>query len=305
MKTLTLIFTLTIFSVSMMAQSDSLFLFPEGAPGLKENDLVEQDTQNKDGLSRLHGITEPCFFPMLPEGATEKTPAIVICPGGGYSIVSIDSEGFNVGKWFQERGVAAFVLKYRLPRDEAFENKSIVPLQDVQQAFKLIREHADVYNVDTKNIGIIGFSAGGHLAASASVLYKEPLVDVKPKYLRPAFSVLVYPVMSFTDEVTHKGSRKNLIGPKWSRELQDYYSCEKQVDKKTPPAFLIHAKDDRAVPIKNSQLYKAALDANGVDNKLVLLEKGGHGFGIKPGKASNVWLEYLEEWLLDENIINQ
>ncbi len=299
MKTLKTIFFLMILSTLAVAQNDSLFLFPEGVPGLKDHNLVEQDTKNKDGLARLYGITQPCIFPMIPENANEKTPAVIICPGGAYRIVSIDSEGFNVGRWFRDRGIAAFVLKYRLPIEEAFVNKSIVPLQDVQQAFKLIREKAGEYNIDTKNIGIIGFSAGGHLAASASVLCKKPLVDAKPKHLRPAFSILVYPVITFTDPFTHLGSRKNLIGPKWTAGDIEYYSCEKQVDKKTPPTFLIHAKDDHAVPLKNSELYKSALDKNAVPNKLLVLEKGGHGFGVKPGAKTNVWLNYLEKWLCE------
>ncbi len=303
MKTLKIIFILSIISSSVMAQRDSVFLFPEGVPGLKENNLVEQDTKSKDGLARLYGITNPCFFPMIPENADEKTPAVVICPGGGYGIVSIDSEGYNVGKWFQERGIAAFVLKYRLPKDEAFEDKSIVPLQDVQQTFKLIREKAEEYNVDVKKIGIVGFSAGGHLAASASVLYTEPLVDENAKKLRPAFSILVYPVITFTDKVTHLGTRKNLIGPEWTIAQQNYYSCEQQVDKKTPKAFLIHAQDDGAVPLLNSELYKKALDANGVKNTLVVLEEGGHGFGVKPGAKTNLWLDHLEKWLTSENLI--
>lgn len=295
--------SLTLISIMMFAQMDSVFLYSEGVPGLKDTSIQESKVANDDGLLRWRNVVSPTITAYIPESADKKTPAVVICPGGGYGIVSIESEGYNVAEWLQERGVAAFVLKYRLPNDAAFVDKKIVPLQDVQQSFKYIIEHAKEYNIDTKNIGVMGFSAGGHLAGTASVLYKDPLVDVKAKYLRPAFSVLVYPVITFTDKFPHKGTRKNLIGPEWTEEEELYYSCEKQVDKKTPPTFLLHAKDDKTVPYQNSVIYKEALDAYGVDNIMVLLEKGGHGFGVQPKKATNIWLDDLEAWLLSEGII--
>ena len=288
----------------MLAQPDSVFLYPDGVPGLKSSNLQESSFLNRGGVCCFRDIVNPTVTAFIPRQVTSRTPAVVICPGGGYGVVSIESEGYNVAEWFQERGVAAFVVKYRLPNDKAFEDKSIVPLQDVQQTFKYIRENAKEFNVDVKNIGVIGFSAGGHLAGTASVLYKKPLVDAKPKCLRPAFSILIYPVITFSDELCHKGTRKNLIGPEWTQEEQDYYSCEKQVDKHTPPTFLLHAKNDPAVPVENSVMYKAALDAHGVKNKMVLLETGGHGFGIKPGAKTNVWLEDLESWLKEMKIID-
>lgn len=303
MRRLSFIISLLILSNIMLAQTDSIFLYPKGVPGLIDREMAESKTNNNDGLLRWKNVVNPVVFPFIPEGVSAATPAVVICPGGGYGIVSIESEGFNVARWFQERGIAAFVVKYRLPNAKVFEDKKIVPLQDVQQSYKYIIENADKYNVDIKKIGVVGFSAGGHLAASASVLYKDPLVEMKSKFLRPAFSVLVYPVITFTDRFPHKGTRKNLIGPEWTEEEALYYSCERQVDKKTPPTFLLHAKDDRAVPYENSVIYKEALDANGVDNKLVLLETGGHGFGVQPGKATNVWLDSLEDWLTAQGLI--
>lgn len=288
----------------MFSQADSIFLYPDGVPGLKNTNVKEEKVSRTDGLLRWKNVVNPCVFPFIPEGVTETTPAVVICPGGGYGIIAIESEGFNVARWFQERGIAAFVLKYRLPNDKAFDDKKIVPLQDVQQTYKYIIENAGMYHVNADNIGIMGFSAGGHLAGTASVLYKDPLVDMKAKYLRPAFSMLIYPVITFTGEYPHKGTRNNLIGPEWTEEEALYYSCEKQVDKKTPPTFLLHATDDKAVPFQNSVIYKEALDAYGVENKMVLIEKGGHGFGIKPGKATNVWLDELEIWLTEMSLIN-
>lgn len=303
MKQLSFILFFMYMASNVLAQ-DAVYLYPEGVPGLLDTTNREVNDERPDGLLRLAKVTQPCIYPYIPAGANEKTPAVLICPGGGYHIVSMTAEGFNVAEWLQAHGVAAFVLKYRLPDAEVFEDKSIVPLQDVQSAFKFIRENAKVYNIDTKAIGVMGFSAGGHLAASASVLYKNPLVDAKAKELRPAFSILIYPVISFEDGLTHKGSRNSLIGPKWDKATQDYYSCEKQVDKDTPPAFLLHAKDDKGVPCRNSVVYKEALDAHGVVGKLVFFEKGGHGFGFRPGKETNRWLDEAFQWMSDMNIVN-
>ncbi len=290
--------------LNVEAQVDSVFLYPDGVPGLKDTTNREFKTQNNDGLLRVAKVIQPCIYPFIPANSTDKTPAVVICPGGGYWIVSMESEGFNVARWLQAHGVAAFVLKYRLPDASVFDDKSIVPLQDVQQTYKYLHENAKKYNIDKNNIGIMGFSAGGHLAASASVLYKESLVAVKPRVLRPAFSILIYPVITFGDKYTHKGTRKNLIGPEWSSAVQDHYSCEKQVDGDTPPAFLLCAKDDGAEPYQNSELYKAALDVHQVENHIVFFDAGGHGFGLQPGRKTNVWIDEAWKWMQEMNIIN-
>ncbi len=304
MKHIVFLLSSLLMSLVMMAQTESIPLFPDGVPGLKPNSGVEEELIDKgDGFSRYGNVTTPEIFPFIPKNADGKTPAVIICPGGGYSYVCVGHEGFAEAKWLNEKGIAAFVVKYRLPEEKAFDNKSMVPLQDVQQAFKYVHDNAKKYNIDKKKIGVMGFSAGGHLAASASVHYDDPQVDAKPKVLRPAFSILVYPVISFTDTLTHKGSRNRLIGPEWTKEQVDYFSNEKQVTKQTPPAILIHAKDDGAVPPQNSVVYKEALEKNGVDVKLVMLDKGGHGFGIKPNSPTNVWLDDLEAWLKDQDLL--
>ncbi len=300
-----LILTLILFlSVNAFAQTDSVLLWPDGAPGLlPDHQKVENWYTGRDGMKRVGNVTAPMIYPFIPEGATENTPAVIICPGGGYRICSMTAEGFNEAKWFNERGIAAFVVKYRLPNN-AFADKKIVPLQDVQKAFMYVHENAEKYNIKTDCIGVMGFSAGGHLAASTSTLYKTPLVyGGSPELLRPAFSILVYPVITFNENLTHKGSRDNLIGLKLDPAMVNYYSTELQIDSMTPPAFLIHAKDDHAVPYENSMLYHSALRKNGVSSTLVFLEKGGHGFGYKPKSPYNFWLENLEAWLKAQNIL--
>lgn len=303
MTRISLFFLLFCATLMLKAQIETVTLFPDGAPGVKTHQVVEHNVGRKDGLQRIKGITKPEMYVFLPQGADGETPAVVICPGGGYSIVSIESEGYNIARWFQERGVAAFVLKYRLPIDEVFERKEEVALQDVQQSFNYIKTHAKRLNVDESKVGVMGFSAGGHLAACASVLYKTPLINASVEGLRPAFSILIYPVITFQDEYTHKGSRNNLIGKECNAEMKDYYSCEKQVDKNTPMTFLLHSKDDKAVPCQNSILYKEALDSHGVKSRLVILETGGHGFGFRPNAVTNVWTESLDTWLQEVGLV--
>lgn len=287
----------------MIAQIDSFPLFPDVVPYLKDGHDQESIAYNQAGSKLLQDVIDPVLYPYIPTYTGKNSPCVIICPGGGYKVVSIVSEGHNIAQWFQERGIAAFVLKYRIPDSRSFDHKERVPLQDVQQAMTHVREHAESYHIDKHNVGVMGFSAGGHLAATAALLYKKSLVVVGAELLRPDFSILIYPVITFTESCVHEGSRQNLIGPSWTPEEELYYSCEKQVDKSTPPTFLLHAKDDKSVPYANSVMYKEALDNQGVANRLVLIDEGGHGFGILPNSSTNYWIEHLKTWLLEMNIL--
>ena len=190
--------------------------------------------------------------------------AVLIIPGGGYSHVAINHEGHEVAKAFNEEGYSAFVLYYRLPKDEYMEDRKIGPLQDAQRGMQYIKEH---YDFD--EVGVMGFSAGGHLASSLSNHFDDVKIENQAAIeLAPDFSILIYPVISMDDAITHKGSKKNLIGEQPSAEDLLYFSLEKQVSKKTPPTFLVHAEDDKAVPIANALRYKEALDREGVINEM-------------------------------------
>lgn len=221
--------------------------------------------------------------------------AVVICPGGGYGGVVVGPEGHGIARWLNRHGILGAVLEYRLPA-----GRPRVPLLDTQQAIRTVRLNARQWKVDPKRVGIIGFSAGGHLAATASTRFDLGQPDV-PHTLagqscRPDFTILVYPVITF-GERTHSGSRDNLLGKHPSLELIERFSCERQVTPQTPPAFLAHAVDDRAVGIENSRLYHAALRAQGISCKLIELPEGGHGLNGYQGASWDTWQREAIEWV--------
>lgn len=221
--------------------------------------------------------------------------AVLIIPGGGYGHVAINHEGHEVAKECNRHGLSAFVLYYRLPKDETMKVRKIGPLQDAQRAMQNIREQYAF-----ERVGVIGFSAGGHLAATLSNHFDEAKIE-NPKHssLRPDFSVLVYPVISMREGITHQGSKKNLIGEQAEEPELHYYSLDEQVSKKTPPTFLVHAQDDRAVVLENSTRYKAALDKVAVPNVLFEYPKGGHGFGLINKTDESKWSDLMFNWLKD------
>lgn len=225
----------------------------------------------------------------------EAKQAVVIIPGGGYQHVAINHEGHEVAKEFNKHGYSAFVLYYRLPKDETMNDRKIGPLQDAQRAMQYIGEHYKFTQV-----GVLGFSAGGHLAASLSNHFDDIKIENKAEMkIRPDFSVLVYPVISMEDAVTHSGSKKNLIGEKPSPADVVYFSLDQQVSEKTPPTFLVHAKDDQVVVLANAIQYKDALDKAKVPNSFFLYDTGGHGFGLVNKTDSRKWSDTMFEWLME------
>ena len=247
-------------------------------------------------ISRVSVPTLTVYKPAQPNA---QRSAVIICPGGGYSILASGHEGADVAKALNNLGVTAFVLKYRLPNDTIMKDKSIGPLQDVQRAFQIVRERATEWNLDTSKIGVMGFSAGGHLAATASTQYNREVID-NPKHtsLRPDFSVLIYPVISFSDALTHMGSRDNLIGKNPPGATIAQYSNELQVTAQTPIAFLVHAADDTVVPVGNSINYYEALLKNGVLSEMLLYPHGGHGFGMNNKTTQDKWMDNLKNWMI-------
>ena len=264
----------------------------KSAAGYKEESPV-----GKDGITRTAKVTEPSLFAYLPAKEKATGAAVIICPGGGYGILAIDHEGFNVAKRFNDIGVAAFVLKYRLPSDLIMEDKTFGPLMDAQQAIYRVRKEAAKYNISPDKIGIMGFSAGGHLASTLTVHYDDVKIDNKEKLsLRPDFSILVYPVISF-DAFTHQGSAVNLIGKDGTPAQKEYFSNERHVTPNTPPTFLVHANDDGAVPVQNSMLFNEALVKNKVKAEMHVYQSGGHGFGLNNKTTKDDWFESLKNWM--------
>ncbi|HEY6503406.1 MAG TPA: alpha/beta hydrolase [Chitinophagaceae bacterium] len=257
-----------------------------------------------NGVLRISKVSVPSMTLYKPSSPNEKRAAIIICPGGGYGILAASHEGADVARLFNEWGITAFVLKYRLPDDTIMIDKKIGPLQDAQRALQLVRENAATWNIDTTRIGIMGFSAGGHLAATASTHFSKAVIENANNIsLRPDFSILIYPVISFTDSLAHMGSRNNLVGKNPSVKDIMEYSNEMQVTAQTPPAFLVHASDDKGVKAGNSVKYYEALLKNNVPAELHLYQKGGHGFGLNNKTTSDKWMERLKNWLLSNNYL--
>ena len=254
--------------------------------------LYEGDIPNTRGETAVM----PELTVYLPAETLASGTAVIVCPGGGYGGLVMDREGHEVARHLNTLGVAAFVLKYRLPDDKHCVDKSIAPLQDAQQAIKTVREQSLVWHVNPDRIGLMGFSAGGHLVTSAGTLFEEAVIpNPKGTSLRPDFVIGVYPVVSMQDDITHAGSRRNLLGPTPSIALINRFSAEKQVTPRTPPVFLIHGTDDSVVPVENSLRFYEALKAQGVDAGLHIYARGAHGFPAVPAKTT--WFKYCAEWL--------
>ena len=248
----------------------------------------------QDGIASK--VSRPSLTLYLPAEAKANGAAVIICPGGGYGVLVIQKEGFDIAAWFRDHGIAAFVLKYRLPSNVTMHDKSIGPLQDAQQAIKLVREHAKEWRIDGGRIGIMGFSAGGHLAATAATHFEKALIaNDNNTSLRPDFSLLVYPVISMTDSLGHKGSRNNLLGKDASPEQIRWYSNELQVTAQTPPAFLIHAADDKVVDVDNSISYFEALRHRKIPVEMHIYPKGDHGFVLKI--PVDDWMGLCMKWM--------
>jgi pectinesterase len=251
----------------------------------------------KDNVTRISKISNPTLTVYKPQKPNGK--AVIICPGGGYAILAFDKEGTRVAEELSRWGVTAFVLKNRLPDDSINIDKSLAPLQDVQQAIRFIRSNAKVFDIDKNKIGIMGFSAGGHLASTAAThfTFKADATNTDTVSVRPDFAILIYPVISFDSTITHKGSRNNLIGANATKEKTDFFSNELQVTSTTPPSFLVHAGDDGAVPVENSLRYYQACIKSKVPVELHLYPKGGHGFGMNNKTTDDNWMERLRNWL--------
>jgi len=301
---LSLIFLLGIIS-QLHAQNQVIPLWKVIPQEIKAPDYKEKEDLKDGKLQSTSQVSIPTLSIFLPKDIKQNQTAVVILPGGGYSHLAFDKEGTKVAEWLNTLGIAAFVLKYRLPNDLIMTNKVVGPLQDAQEAIRIVRLNSKIWNIDPAKIGIMGFSAGGHLASTLATHYDERVYETSSKIsARPDFSLLIYPVISMQNDITHKGSQTNLLGENPSQQDIDFYSNEKKVTPQTPPAFLVHATDDGAVMAENSVNYYLALKKNGVTAELHLYEKGGHGFGLGVNDTSKFWTKACEEWLKSNGYTN-
>jgi acetyl esterase/lipase len=270
-----------LVSSSLLAQKPIVIkLWPDGAPNTNGITTAEKPLEN----GRVTDVTEPTLtiYPAhKPNGM-----AIVACPGGGYVRLAMNHEGHDMASWFNGQGITMAVLKYRMPNTH-----HDVPLSDALQAIRIMKEHADEWKID--QVGIMGASAGGHLASTAATHFTEDS--------RPDFQILFYPVVTMKN-ATHQGSKNHLLGENASQDLVELYSNELQVTPNTPPAFIMHSSDDRSVPVSNSLDYYSALIKNGVSATMHLYPIGGHGWGYNDYFIyKRQWTGELEKWLREIN----
>jgi len=256
-----------------------------------------------NGILRISKVSIPKYKFFKSAKAKENAPCVIVCPGGGYTILAASHEGSDVALKFNELGIHVLLLHYRLPDVKSQKNKSIAPIQDAQQAIRIARKNANVWGIDVNKIGIMGFSAGGHLASTASTHFETDFTGLGDGIsLRPDFQILLYPVITMK-EFGHQGSKNNLIGAKAKIDSVDLFSNELHVTSTTPKAFIVHASDDGAVPLKNTLVYADALAYHQVPLGMYIYPNGGHGFGLNNKTSQEQWFDRLVIWLKDQKIL--
>ena len=284
--------------ISVTLHAQTIFPLYEGViPNSQPHQNMEYSLANKTVDSMVYRVSEPTLRIFLPTKECFRRTAVIICPGGGYGSLLTKREGSDVAVRFSEMGVVAFVLKYRLPDVRTLKDPSIGPLQDLQTAIKIVRNRAKEWDIDPTRIGVMGFSAGGHLAASSGVhgnkyWVDNSMVDIN---VRPNFMLLINPVISFTESIGHKGSRDNLLGKKPSRKQIHFFSNELNVDFQTPPTFLAHNNTDTVVAVENSLSFFEAIRTQGIQTEIHIYGKGEHGLLTWP--LFNEWFGRCLNWM--------
>ncbi len=280
-----------------------LKIYPGKAPGeptLKEGEKIKEMSYHGGFHFNIH---EPTIDVYHAKGDKRTKAAVVVCPGGGYGAVATGIEGVPAAKWLQQNGITAVLLRYRLQ-----PYRHPVPMMDVQRALQLTRSNAEKWDLDPKRIGVMGFSAGGHLASTATVHHKaadpksnDPVERVSS---RPDFSVLIYPVIAVSPPHAHMGSSQNLLGSNHSEKELRLMNTHTQVNKQTPPTLLVHSKDDNEVPFKNSELFYESLQKSGIQSKLLAYEQGRHAYALgRPGTDSAAWPGECLKWFAEIGVM--
>lgn len=294
-----LLLTLICLGPSLITRAQKVIpLYPDSIPNSKPAINEEKSEINKDGVLIISKISKPMLTLYLVPKEKSTGTAVIICPGGGYWVEAAGHEGADVAKRFNEMGVNAILLKYRIPSEQTMIDREIGALQDAQQAIKTVRENASAWNIQPSRIGILGFSAGGHLASTAGTHFLKAYIDNKNNTsLRPDFMVLIYPVITCDDRFGHKGSCEQLIGKNPGAEKIKEYSNELQVSDATPPAFLVHAADDTGVSSQNSIIFYQALLEHHIPAELHIYQQSGHGFGLHLKNSKEEWMDRCQSWM--------
>jgi len=300
MRLLLTLFLLITYAIYSNAQ-EVIKLWPDNIP-FSNGTIGEEEISDR---GRVRNIQDPTITVYLPEKEEATGAAVVICPGGGYWLLAIEHEGHDVARWFNEFGVAGIVLKNRLPTSDNITNKSEVAMTDAMRAVRIARARAEDWNIEIDKIGIMGFSAGGHLASTVGTHFDYGVLDspdpMQHYSSRPDFMILIYPVINMYEEFMHSGSMRNLLGKNPSRDQMLRFSNDLMVTEDTPPTILIHSTDDSGVPVANSIKFYEALKKHDVSAELHIFNSGRHGYGLgrDDGTSHNLWPEICEAWMHD------
>ena len=287
----------SLLSVASLSGQKEFPLYTGNIPYFIPTESQEEIETRPDGIRFFRKTSFPILTLFQPENANGQ--AVLILPGGGYSGTAFDHEGIEVAKFLNKNGITAIILRYRIPNDKYCTQKHLAPLRDALEGIRYIRSKSEEWKLNKNRIGVMGFSAGGHLAATTSTLYDNNIVAIPLDNIsgRPDFSILIYPVIAFTEPFMHAGSRRNLLGEKPDSTLINVFSPEKQINANTPPAFLVHAADDKTVSVQNSILYYQSAISHGLKVEMHLYPEGGHGFGLKNKTTTDYWPDRLIHWL--------
>lgn len=297
---------LLVSGVTEAAEPPAMPLYAGAIPNAIQAPDEESLRDPADPWPFYQDISRPTITVYKPAKQDPKRTAVIIFPGGGYRGVSILKEGYNVARAFNEMGVTAFVVKYRTPSDKHMKDKRTGPLQDAQQAVATVRRDAAKWQIDPARIGVMGFSAGGHLAATTGTQFKSPVLSQwRSADVRPDFLMLIYPVITFVDPAVHAGSRKLLLGESPSEADVKRFSPQLNVSDETPPTFLVHAADDETVPVANSIRFFEALQARKIPAELMVYPAGGHGYGLNNATTRDRWIERCRQWLQSQGWITE
>jgi len=299
MKIFAVIILNCIFIVNIKAQPLILNVWNGKIPGSIESPNFKEDTiRIENGKIRVLKVINPTITIYFPKKRKSNGTAVIICPGGGYGRLAMDNEGTDIAGWLNQNGIIGIILKYRLPNDTIMKNKTIGPLLDLQEAVRIVRRHAEEWKIDPGKIGVIGFSAGGHLVSTLSTRFDEKIYDSDTTSALPDFVILGYPVITMSELNTHTVSKRNLLGKSPDPLLVEYFSNELHVLKNTPTTFIFQAEDDKSVPVQNSIDYYTALKNKGISAELHIYPKGGHGFGLAKNRGTeSTWPESCIKWL--------
>lgn len=292
--------SLFFISAAIFAQNLTLPLWNESIPNYNNNEIEEKiDTSD---IVVIRKVNMPSIEVFKPSLKNNNGMAVIVVPGGGYNVIVYDWEGTEIAKWLNANGITAIVLKYRLPHTKNNIDGRLSPFLDLQRAVRLTRNYSKDWGIDETKVGVIGFSAGGHLAATLGTHFEESnlfnIDSIDTIDCRPDFMILMYPVITFKEPYLHKGSKHFLIGDNHDLSLTDYYSNELHVNKNTPPTFIVHAVDDKSVPVENSIMFFNELKNHSVSTEMHIYPIGGHGFSLAiENEALNSWTNLCLSWL--------